>query len=720
MVRHIGNESEKLEYAHAFFQKMHAQGIETAEAIDSYIATSLFQESTHYDFLSYQGKSLDGKRFYYSIMEDNSIKTYKNCQDYVKIYGKEILSVCKVCPHSRQYVNKDQKDELAIIKRINTSYDSLQFFLSKSNGTFFKSCIDIAQNTPSPSPYVIPFLRLCFNIIKSYGTGYYEQGILELSDHQRLSMLQNRMYAELKTKYKIDAKIPNCPRIFPLLYSSFVDEISHAEDITDGNMVIRIMHRKEAQKQKRTSNTTKSAASAFLEYGLKHWTDQFVSNATISQGEEFLPEDRLQYAFTFSDILTTPCSNITERRLFTDLTHILSEINLSDQTECTANDIENIKQDTMSYYIESMELNEPEQGSNSAETSTKEKPLDISQEMEQPPTAAIQTDDILLFHTKKGNLTDYLTQIQDTNIDMIRKTIINDSDMPCECIMDEDGAYALILWIRPMRQFFYSYFTNLHADIKGLFTSNAIKKICYQPYYLYSLCKLYDIRVKCVYSIYTTHLLINKAHTLSYRKILELYGTLKSVHHSVDSFPELNDLMEGIPLYRMINRVQTKAVALNEKYSSLIDMVQSMDEILGTSFLRSINFHDDSSLLYIKNNQIKINHRFNREAKRDGLLLTYSIENKDIDRTTKQKIFSDLLCDLSQKGKIRKFNLQLMTMYDDIMILFIARECYEYFTTYVHIHLYEIAQVYGYEEFHVAISHDNCIAQTAYNKKDIV
>lgn len=717
MVRHIENEFDKLEYAYAFFKEMCAQGIELDEVINSYIGTALFQEHTHFNFLSYQGKSLDGKQFYYSIMEDNSIKTYKTCRDYIEKYGKEILPVCKICPHSHQYANKDHKDELAIIKRINTSYDSLQIFLSESNGTFFKSCMDIAQNTPSPIPYVIPFLRLCFNIIKSYSTGYYEQGILELSDYQRLSMLQNRMYAELKTKYQIDAKIPNCPRIFPLLYSAFVDEISQAEDITDEDMVIRIMHRKATLKQKAASITTKSAAAAFLEYGIEHWTDQFVSNNPISYEKNLLLEDRLQYAFAFSDILPAPPSDIKESRLFTDLSHILSEINLPDQTECNENCTQNISPSPTSHYVENKNLNIPRKYPDTAKTFAEETILEIKQFS----TIDIQADDILLFHTEKENLADSLTQIEDNNINIIRKTITNDGDMPCECIMDGNGAYALILWIRPLRRFFYSYFTDLHTDIRKLFTSNSVRKICYQPYYLYSLCKLHGVRIKHVYSIYSIHLLINIGHVINYQKLLELYGIIEPEHHFNDSIPELNDLMDRIPFYRMINRIQAKLIASNEKYSSLKDIALSMDEAIGTSFLRSINFYDDSKLLYIENDQIKFNHCFKKESRRDGFLLTYSIENKNIDRKTKQRIFTDLLCNLSQKGKIRKFNLQLMTMYDDIMILFIARECYEYFTTYIHIHLYEIAQAYEYEKIHVAISHVNCIAKTTHtSNKDTI
>lgn len=711
MVRHIKNEADKLEYAHAFFQKMNEQETNIDEIISSYMATSLFQEDTDLDFLSYQGIALTGEQFYHSIMEDCSISVYKKCQAYIRKYEKDIVPVCKVCPHCPQYANKNRSNELSIIKRINASYNSLQVFLSRSNGSYFKSCNDIAQNTPSPVPLVIPFLRIFFNIIKSYGAGYYEQRILELSDQQRLAMLQNRMYAELKAKYKIDVLIPNSVRIFPLLYTSWVEEIEQAADISDQDIEAYVLPSKKKSSKTIVKNMPKKDGKPSSEYAVEKQEEKSLppKAATIKEGDSH--DDELQYAFSLTDIIAEPVTDTKLSRSFTDLSLFLSEIDLSKSEEAiedTHNNSIDVENNTR--YIDNKLDTETDIPCASTSTHESESVTNLSVKKEFIVVESIPYDYIPLPCIDRTRLAEHIIQVSDNNIDLLTHAIERDRDLPLECIIDETGLYAAILWIRPIRQFFYSYFTDLHVRIKELLTSRRIKKICYQPYYLYSLCRLYNIQIKHVYAFHSIHMHILKTdHKLGYREIIKLYGEGKNCGHTIDTVPELEEIMTGIPLYRTINRVQTKLISANENYSSQAARVQNLDEVLGTSFLRSINFNDDSTLMFIRNGQICFNHCLKNNAKSGGFILTYMIENEEIDNTTKQKIFLDLLCDLSKKGRIRKLNLQLMTMYDDIMILFVADESYEFLTTYIHIHLYGIAQSYGCDDFRVVTTHERCI-----------
>lgn len=713
MVRHIKNEADKLEYAHAFFQKMNEQETNIDEIISSYMATSLFQEDTDLDFLNYQGIALTGEQFYHSIMEDCSISVYKKCQAYIRKYEKDIVPVCKVCPHCPQYANKNRSNELSIIKRINASYNSLQVFLSRSNGSYFKSCNDIAQNTPSPVPLVIPFLRIFFNIIKSYGAGYYEQRILELSDQQRLAMLQNRMYAELKAKYKIDVLIPNSARIFPLLYTSWVEEIEQAADISDQDIEAYVLPLKKKGSKKDIEHTPKKDGKLSSEYAAEQQegNSQPPKAATIKEGNSH--DDKLQYAFSLTDIIAEPVPDTESSRSFTDLSLFLSEIDLSKSEEViedTHNNSIDVEKNTR--YIDNKLDTGADIPCDSTSTHESESVTDLSVKKEFPVVESIPYDYIPLPCIDKTRLAEHITQVSDNNIDLVTHAIERDRDLPLECIIDETGLYVVILWVRPIRQFFYSYFTDLHIRIKELLTSYRIRKICYQPYYLYSLCRLYNIQIKHVYSFHSIHMhILNMEHKLGYREIIELYGEGKNCDHTIDTVPELEEIMTGIPLYRTIKRVQTKLISANDNYASQADRVQNLDEVLGTSFLRSINFNDDGTLMFFRNGQICFNHYFKNNAKSGGFILTYVIENEELDNTTKQKIFLDMLCDLSKKGRIRKLNLQLMTMYDDIMILFVADKSYEFLTTYIHIHLYEIAQSHGCDDFRVVTTHERCILE---------
>lgn len=139
LVRRIESEADKLEYARAFFTKLYEQGYDSREIISGYVATAHFQETNHLDFLSYHDKTLSGESFYNTVMADSSIPSHKNCQVYAKKYEKDIIPVCKICLSYSRYANKNQEEELSVLKKINSSYNSLQLFLSKSNASFLNA-----------------------------------------------------------------------------------------------------------------------------------------------------------------------------------------------------------------------------------------------------------------------------------------------------------------------------------------------------------------------------------------------------------------------------------------------------------------------------------------------------------------------------------------------------------------------------------------------------
>ena len=406
-------------------------------------------------------------------------------------------------------------------------------------------------------------------------------------------------------------------------------------------------------------------------------------------------------------------SNSDPSHSFTDLATVLNEIDFPNYKDSFTDNLRADQPDTELITATKYQASHSTDSSSSRlETS---KTLAITNAIppkDFPAVAPILAGDIPLPCVSRRGLIDNISQVGNENIELIVPAVLKDGNLSLECIIDDYGKYAIVFWVRPLEQFFFSYFINMHEGLKELLSHKRIRKICYQPYYLYSLCKMHDMQIKHVNSFHSVHIhILNPGTSMSYREIVELYTGKKCFDQPIDMLYELNEFMRGIPFYQIINRIQANMIATNTSNSSYMEDMERTDEVLGVSYLRSLNFHDDSTLLSFENGQLCFNHYINKGAKRAGFLLTYVIENENMDRKIKMKIYLSLLCDLSRTGRMRKLNLQLMTLYDDIMILFLGATEYEFLATYIFIHMYKIGQKYGCGELNVTVSHERCIPE---------
>ena len=658
-------------------------------------------------------------------MADSSIPSHKNCQVYAKKYEKDIIPVCKICLSYSRYANKNRENELSVLKKLNASYDSLQLFLSKSNASFFKYCADIVESTPASTPLVIPLYRFCFNVIKSCGASYYEQGILNMSDSQRLSMLQNRMFAELKKKNEIDTRMPNYIHLFPLVYSSLVDEIERAADITNTDLEAFITLRRGAEPKKQgyptgseRENVCNKAtvslplidADAFLLNGKAQCMDQINKPEHVSATEDTHHEDLGSPHSPLSDIEAQISSNTDNSHSFTDLAAVLNEIKFPNYKD---NFTDNLQADQpatgLSTATKYHAAHTTDSSSSKMEPSETLAMTNAIPSKELPAAAPILAGDIPLPCVSRHRLIDNITPVGNENIERIAPAVLKDGNLSLECIIDDHGKYAIVFWVCPLEQFFFSYFINMHEGIKELLSHKRIRKICYQPYYLYSLCKIHDIQIKHVYSFHSVHLhILNPDIIISYLEMVKLYTGKKDFGQPIATLCELNEFMRGIPFYQSIHRIQTDLTSTKATNTSYVEDMENIDEVLGVSYLRSLNFHDDSTLFSFESGQLHFNRYIDKNAKRAGFLLTYAIENDNIDRKIKMKIYLGLLCNLSRTGRVRKMNLQLMTLYDNTMILFLGAAEYEFLTTYIFVHMYKIGKKYRCGELNVTVSHERC------------
>jgi hypothetical protein len=322
----------------------------------------------------------------------------------------------------------------------------------------------------------------------------------------------------------------------------------------------------------------------------------------------------------------------------------------------------------------------------------------------------IEANTIYLPAVTMQMLKSYLHPVEGSEND-IASAVMLDKDLPIE-IMADHGTYYAVIWVRKLRRYYYCALSAMPSGLSELLSHQSIRKICYQPYYLYSLCRIKGVRLRNVYSLYSMHmLLIGHDVTMSYREIIELYTSGKNFEPVSFGVPVVDEILGGLPNYRVCRAEQEVLTLRLSKDSQLAAQLQPYkDEVLGTSFLRAANFEDAGTLFDIDGEGVlTFNENFDRRVMKAGFLLTYNIDDPELDNINKNAIFMAALIDLAVKGRVRKLDIQLMTICDGHMILYIASDHYQLISTLIQVFFNQYALKHGMEKFGLVVAHEKVV-----------
>lgn len=785
MVRSIKNEEDKLAYARAFISKLYETGRHEQDIMVCYSATSAFKKDPGLHFLSYRGENLSNEEFYHKILGDDSVPHYKSCREYIKTHPENISAVCKMCPSYTGYTNRNNTAELAILKFIASSKANLDFFLTIANAKYFRSCYDLAENTLSGVPFVVPLPRLCFTVIQKCGPEYYEQNLLAMTDEDRLNSLQSRIVSILRSRYNVNSAFPDYIKIFPTLWKIFVSEISSADFLSKPDVkgfveFTTILDRapgKSAPKAVSSRNTfttekghtveianTTGRSSAISDTAKEDSltapthetqnqpdrlpvhsksqecvspvpaTEIIASDIKIPMEAEKaentnspLNESPKSYPDTIGttspndiDISTLPVdNNIKETQDF--VPEVYAEYPPAPDTYQLTKDQTNPAFLLKDESLEAVDATSTEQYTIvendqplSINVSESEKESDKSTpDAETIELLPIKINEIALPVITQTDLKNYCALVSDENADFVTVSVVRDQMIGLECLQDENGAHVLLIWIPIYQKFYYAYFTSLHRRLKEILAYKSIRKVCYQPYYIYSLSKIYAVPARNVYSIFSVHTACTGFNvSMTYRDIIEMYTGGRRFERMVGNIPIRNEFMGGLPFYDSICHNLTRIVngtpALKDKVASAL----LFDEVNGVSYMRCINFVDDELLFsFQKDGTLKYNDNHVKQVKRDGALVTYVIENSNYSHEARREVYLHVLTELAKTGRFRKLNIQLVMMTGDIMMLFIGANGFELLDTTIKVMFSKFATDCHIDSFHVLISREWFLAE---------
>lgn len=290
--------------------------------------------------------------------------------------------------------------------------------------------------------------------------------------------------------------------------------------------------------------------------------------------------------------------------------------------------------------------------------------------------------------------------------------------LPVEVIYDENRVSYVVLFIRSLGKFAYCPVDNsIPNTLVAIMMKKSVVKICYQPYFLYSIFRIHGINISGVYSMCSVDTILHPNAVLcSYADFFRVYDVnIKEVALADTGFVEFDTLLENMQKYILIQAIQSREHC--EKDS--LENGNSKDEVLGTSFLRAINLKSDDYLFELEpSGNIVYNAKFEPAAKTDGFFVTYSLACDGLNSISISDLFLKALCDLSAKGRIRKYNIQLVTMINNTMVLFIGENEYELITTLLQKYFNEYSSSFkNHVKFDLSVSHERIYCNTEKDAK---
>ncbi len=278
-----------------------------------------------------------------------------------------------------------------------------------------------------------------------------------------------------------------------------------------------------------------------------------------------------------------------------------------------------------------------------------------------------------------------------------------------EVIFTETGVPYYLMWVPGLSRYLYVDAFHVPESLATIFKHNSIVKVIYQPYYLYSLLRLADIRPKNIYSIYSVDLMLHPVSVpTEYDRLMYVY--LKECNYlaQVKSGLEwLDDMLVAMQGYDYVYDYQTRSIT-KSSYKDFTGILLR-DEVLGTSFMRSVFLNDDGFLFdYDPDGFVVFNTEYEPTPIKTGFMVTYSIDKDDLSKEQSGKLFMDSLKELADKGKLRKFDLYLIYITGHTMKVYVDMRCYELLTTLLQNYFNRYAMSHKLEKFTLRSEHRRC------------
>lgn len=752
IARSLSSPEERYEFSRRLLDKLSSSGADPDECMILY--SSLSFPTSAGDPLDYEGAVLNAQDYYNAIMGLEGISNI-SCPQYYKnrLKPNNQNNLCQLCDLSRSCKTTNYVTECSILKYIVSDKENFKKFEELGVDGVFKSVYDIAVELSFDAPAIVPLLNTAYSVIRNQPDDVYSVDDVK----SRLQRLVGMIIVDAGKNPSVLSVQMNNNRALPVAWEKVISDVLSAKDFNYDEVCTEVSKIDLSSGKRKKSSKKKKALVP--ESPVFDYLDKVNSEQVHSQEAAPIEESEL----SSDDVPIVPESKPTDDGTL-----------INDDEELPFGSAENVvpgndpaAEQTESYSDSDIVSEDPADDDYNAayasasdqswyedtdDVSSGESNVSEPERTEQPSNADIESENSAESEDNNATAVETTEPVDEKKIlkyrvppidegDLIFNIVVNrktfksyasaynsmestvftalqkSKRLPLEIIYDENGAAYLFMFVRALGQFVYCPIEqDMPNSIIAIMLSKSVVKICYQPYFLYSLLRIYNIRACGVYSICTVDSLLHpEAQIAFYNDFFSVYaGDFPNLVPVDSGFPDFDSLLLNLQKYILIHARQTRSQFDKLEYAKR----HARDEVLGSSFLRNVNLMSNDYLFSLESNgKVVYNQNFEQRAHSDGFFVTYSVAAEDIGTLSQSDLYLDALFDLCNKGRFRKYNIQLVTITSTAMVLFIGESEYELLTTALQKYFNRYALVHRMEKFELNVAHQRIYYKTKKGAK---
>lgn len=509
-------------------------------------------------FGEYKGKKCTSEEYRSSILQDRSLLNQCGCRDQLLIScpsaimpkGKKMNTpdVCCLCPVSKIYKNKNYSRELMLFKYMLSSRENFEKVSSwavipRSSILMFRGCFDLASNLDTKAPVVVPLLSLCAQKLIKNGAGILDIFIDLNEKKPSVELIFNSII--ISVREEINAKYPYISDIFDGISGGLFDK-------TVKNAIMQLS-REVASSEALSDKDADGIMNAISKNKTKKAKGR-------SKPEPF--NDAMLDGIFFREAASKGDNSDDKTDDSTDDKVVGKPESVSEESEVQASgEGEGVSEEDVSDHA-------------SVPVVTNENRVPLQEEQVEfgvnlPSESGLYMPDIAclspVYDLTDETADDVVCSIEVSKI-CVLEVLVYDGKEPSYLIFTKKGEF----WTTPV--------SKTPDQIRKILSANAVLKLCWQPYLLYSVSRNYGLSVRNVYSLYSAASMMgydvsDRAEELKRCALVYESQKQKKADMSLEK--------EGFDMYIRAWAVQKNDALMSEEVERVTEL---WDEVLGSSY----------------------------------------------------------------------------------------------------------------------------------------